>query len=115
MSEYEPDECSFESTSEKSCKKLIPHCSPEYLRKLTPEGAELNEKLVGKCVENNFPMREKRLKNDLLNSDDENSTKKIENLENAPPDIISINPAIPFEVAPIASLRVNAFTPGTVM
>ena len=82
MSEYEPDECSFESTSEKSCKKLIPHCSPEYLRKLTPEGAELNEKLVGKCVENNFPMREKRLKNDLLNSDDENSTKKIENLEN---------------------------------
>ena len=82
MSEYEPDECSFESTSEKSCKNLIPHCSPEYLRKLTPEGAELNEKLVGKCVENNFPMREKRLKNDLLNSDDENSTKKIENLEN---------------------------------
>ena len=82
MSEYEPDEYSFESTSEKSCKKLIPHCSPEYLRKLTPEGAELNEKLVGKCVENNFPMREKRLKNDLLNSDDENSTKKIENLEN---------------------------------
>ena len=82
MSEYEPDECSFESTSEKSCKKLIPHCSPEYLRKLTQEGAELNEKLVGKCVENNFPMREKRLKNDLLNSDDENSTKKIENLEN---------------------------------
>ena len=60
MSEYEPDECSFESTSEKSCKKLIPHCSPEYLQKLTPEGDELNEKLVGKCVENNFPMREKR-------------------------------------------------------
>ena len=87
MSEYEPDEYSFESTSEKSCKKLIPHYSPDYLQKLTPEGNKLNENLFRKCVEDNFPMREKRLKYDLLNSKDEISNKKIEKLEN----ILNIN------------------------
>ena len=38
-------------------------------------------------VEDNFPMREKRLKYDLLNSKDEISNKKIEKLEN----ILNIN------------------------
>ena len=39
---------------------------------------------------------------------------KIENLEKAPPEIISINPAIPFDEV-IASFNTIVFTPGTVM
>jgi len=37
-----------------------------------------------------------------------------ENLEKAPPEIMSINPAIPDEL-PIASFNVILFTPGTVI
>ena len=82
MTEIEIDEISIESTSEKSCKKLIPNCNPDHLQKLTPEGSKLNEQLFQKCVENNFPIRENRLKYNLLNSKEENSNKKIEKLEN---------------------------------
>ena len=39
---------------------------------------------------------------------------KTENLENAPPEIISINPANPLAF-PIASFKAILFTPGTVM
>ena len=46
--------------------------------------------------------------------DTQNEKSKTENLENAPPEIISINPAIPlFEF--IASFNVILFTPGTVI
>ena len=40
---------------------------------------------------------------------------KIENLENAPPEIKSINPAIPLLAPDIASFSVTVFTPGTVI
>ena len=54
MSEYEFDENSLESTSEKSCKQLIPSCNPDHLQKLTIEGSELNKQLIHKCVEDNL-------------------------------------------------------------
>lgn len=81
MTEYESDEISIESTSEKSCKNLIPNCNPEHLQKLTQEGSKLNEKLIKTCVENNFPTKENRSKCNLLNLKDKNSNKTIANLE----------------------------------